>query len=90
MNANELDNRFAYHAPPDEARREAHGRVRGLCRALAGDLDALLPESREKFAAVERLEEVMFWANAAIARQEVSDGEDLAGQESPDGGGTTP
>jgi hypothetical protein len=64
----DLDNRFRYHAPTTEARREAHDFVRGATGNLAYELDARLPDGREKSVAITKLEEVMFWANAALAR----------------------
>lgn len=69
MLAPDLDNRFAYHPPKDDATREAHERVRTLCRALAEELNRMLPEGREKSLAVTHLEEVAMWSNAAIARR---------------------
>lgn len=64
----DLDNRFRYHAPRTEARREAHDFVRGATGNLAFELDDRLPDGREKALAITKLEEVMFWANAALAR----------------------
>ncbi|HEY2763390.1 MAG TPA: hypothetical protein VGJ13_05170 [Pseudonocardiaceae bacterium] len=75
MGIPDLDNRFSYHAPLTEGRRHAHETVRQECRDLAGLLDGLLPDGREKSTAITNLEQVMFWANAALARQ-------------PDAGGT--
>ena len=64
----ELENRFAYHPPLTDKRRQAHDDVRGLCLAMAERLNRLLPDGREKSVAVTNLEQVMFWSNAALAR----------------------
>lgn len=62
-----LDNRFTFH-PATPTTGPHHDTVRGRCLKLAHELDALLPESREKSLAITKLEEVMMWSNAAIAR----------------------
>jgi hypothetical protein len=66
----DIDNRFRFHSPNTEERRDAHEWVRGACGNLAFELDDRLPAGREKELALTKLEEVMFWANAAIARQD--------------------
>ena len=67
MADSELDKRFNYHAPTgDKVGR--HGSIRGECLALAYTLTALVPPGRELAVALTKLEEVMFWANAGIAR----------------------
>lgn len=70
MQASDLGHRFEYHPPregTDDAER--HGNVREACHLLAIRLDDLCgPDSREKSLAITHLEESMFWANAAIAR----------------------
>jgi hypothetical protein len=63
----DLDKRFDYHAP-DEERAHLHEVVRGLVKDTAERLNTLVPDSREKALVMTHLEEVMFWANAAIAR----------------------
>jgi len=68
MDAAELDHRFAYHPPPNETIGELHASVRGICRDVAAGLNHLLPDGSEKALAITNLEQVMFWANAAIAR----------------------
>lgn len=67
MDSADLENRFRFH-PADDARKLAHEDVRTLCGKLADDLNRLVPDGREKALAVTNLEQVMFWANAAIAR----------------------
>jgi hypothetical protein len=64
----DLNNRFTYHPPNSEDKQRAHEDVRGMCLALAHELNDRLPEGREKALAITNLEQVMFWANAAIAR----------------------
>lgn len=65
----DLQNRFGYHPATDENGHGAkHDDVRRWCFLLARDLHNLLPEGREKATTFTKLEEAMFWANAAIAR----------------------
>lgn len=67
MDDKDLDNRFDYHKP-NEVKAGIHENVREECKNLAYFLNDFLPEGREKSLAITKLEEVMFWANAAIAR----------------------
>lgn len=69
MNPAEIFNRFTHHPAATAERRQAHEDLRSVCLELALALDSALPAGAEKQAALFRLEEVMFWANAAIARQ---------------------
>jgi hypothetical protein len=68
MAPEDIERRFTFHAPATEEKREAHGSVRQGCRELAAALNELLPEGDEKLTAIRKLEEVMFWSNAALAR----------------------
>lgn len=65
----EVNNRFSYHSPTP-AKVEDHQDVRELLKNAAHTFDVMLPEGREKSLAITKLEEAMFWANAAIARNE--------------------
>lgn len=69
----ELVNRFRYHRP-NEAKGARHALVRAKCLELATELNSLIPDSREKSIVMTKLEEVMFWANAGIARNVEDEG----------------
>ena len=62
-------NDFGFH-PATDITRPKHELVRRQCRALAAILIDTCPSSRELSLALTHLEEVMFWSNAAIARNE--------------------
>lgn len=70
MNPADIANRFDFHPASTEEKRNEHTSVRQACRRLADDLNDRLPEGREKSLAITHLEEAMFWANAAIARNQ--------------------
>ncbi|WP_456243376.1 Acb2/Tad1 domain-containing protein [Streptomyces lycii] len=65
MTPSDIEHRFAFHA----ATTDAHTSIRQACRRLADQLNEQVPDGREKSLAVTKLEEVMFWANAALARE---------------------
>lgn len=68
MSMDDLVNRFRFHRA-DEKKAELHNIVRTKCFQLATELNEILPEGREKSLAITKLEEVMFWGNAALARE---------------------
>lgn len=69
MTTEDIDNDFTYHAPkPGQAERYAE--IRGGAKILALHLLSDCPQSRELSLAITKLEEAVFWANAAIARNE--------------------
>jgi divalent metal cation (Fe/Co/Zn/Cd) transporter len=60
---------FQYH-PADAAKGVVHEEVRGELENVAHTIIQVCPEGRELSLALTKLEEAMFWANAAIARRE--------------------
>lgn len=71
MKQGEIDHRFAFHAAPDEEKRNAHTSVRSAMEGAAQVLEHLHPhDCREKSLAITHLEEAMFWGNAALARHD--------------------
>lgn len=68
MSPDDLKSRFTFHPPSTEQKRRNHEYIRDECHALATTINETVPDGREKSLAITHLEEVMFWANAAIAR----------------------
>lgn len=64
-----LIERFRHHPPRTDGRVREHETVRAKLVDVALTLDKLLPDGREKELALTRVEEAMFWGNAAVARQ---------------------
>jgi hypothetical protein len=67
----DLEVRFTYH-PPKTGQPEKYEKIRSQALKLAELLCDLCPECRERSLAITKLEEVVFWSNAAIARDRVS------------------
>lgn len=65
----ELKIRFTYHQPK-ATQNERYVIIRDQALQYAKLLSDLCPESRELSLALTKLEEVTFFANAAIARRE--------------------
>lgn len=62
-----LANRFTYH-PPKPGQADKYTCLRGAAYDLAKLVERLTPASREQAIALTKIEEAVFWANAAIAR----------------------
>lgn len=66
----ELDKRFGYHKPRDQGVSNLHDIARYQSKMLATMLNEVVPSGREHSLVMTHLEEVMFWANAGIAREQ--------------------
>lgn len=60
---------FTYHSPKDD-QPERYIILRNSAKELAYEIVHYTPHSREQSLALTKLEEAIFWANAAIARNE--------------------
>ncbi len=64
-----LDKDFVYH-PPKADQPERYVNIREMAKHFAAGIMDMTPVSREQSLALTSLEEAVFWANAAIARNE--------------------
>lgn len=69
MSNERIENNFTYHTPKD-GQPAKYFQIREKAKELAYLIDELCPDSREKCVAMTELETSVFWANAAIARNE--------------------
>ncbi len=67
--ATRMNNNFVYH-PPKEGQQERYVSLRDKARELGIHIEENTPPSREQSLAMTHLEDAIFWANAAIARNE--------------------
>jgi hypothetical protein len=65
----QIERAFKYHTPKTD-QGERYVLIRAEGKALARTIATLTPMSREQSLALTKLEEAIFWANAAIARGE--------------------
>lgn len=68
-----IDNNHKHHPPQTQERIDAHQQIRRSTAECASELVKVCPIGRELSLALTAMEEVMFWANAAIARSEEGD-----------------
>jgi hypothetical protein len=69
MSLDDLKKRFTYHAPRG-TQPLRYQIIRDTALEFAELLVEDCPDSRERAIALTKLEEVVFWANASIARNE--------------------
>lgn len=68
MDAKDIETRFTYHAPrPEDI--PVYKFFRDQAHIFADKINSMLPDGREKSLAITKLEEVVFWVNAALARK---------------------
>lgn len=65
----QIENNFKYHSPTQD-QSERYVYLRDKAKELAYDIIKNTPPSREQALAITNLEQAIFWANAAIARNE--------------------
>lgn len=63
----QIENNFKYHAP-QPGQPEIYRSIREKAKELAYLIDELSPNSREKSLSMTNLEQAVFWAHAAVAR----------------------
>ena len=65
-----IEGDFTYH-PPNADQGERYVKMRSTAKQLAHVIVDLVPEGRERSLALTKLEEVVMWSNAGIARKQV-------------------
>lgn len=65
----DMINRFSTHHV-DEKYTYAMQTIRNQCLKMSSFIDSYVPKGREQSLAITHLEEVMFWSNAGIARNQ--------------------
>lgn len=65
----QIENNFSYHSPK-EGQPAKYEAIRAKAKELAVLIDEQTPKSREQSLAMTNLEQAVFWANAAIARND--------------------
>jgi hypothetical protein len=66
-----VDRDHTYHQPnPATCQAQRYEHIRAVAKEYAKELLLLCPPSRERSLALTHLDDVVFWANASIARNE--------------------
>lgn len=65
-----IENNFSYHGPKED-QPDRYVSIRDRAKDLAYHIVKNTPPSREQSLALTNLEQAIFWANAAIARNEL-------------------
>lgn len=66
----EIDHNFTHHPPSSPEVGERYAEIRAQLKQSAIFICESTPVSREQSLALTKLEEAMFWANAAVARHD--------------------
>jgi len=74
IDPSDLANRFTYHPPVSDAQARKYTLIRSEAHDLAAFINKEVPDGREKSLAITHIEEAVFWANAAIARDRSTTG----------------
>lgn len=64
----ELINRFKMHPAVTDEVRMLHTTIRDTCALFTSVIVSMTPQCREQSLAITKIEEAMFWATAAVAR----------------------
>lgn len=63
----DIEKIFSYHAPNEE-KTDQYKKLRRKANEFAIMINSFCPDGREKREAFKKLEEVIMWSNASIAR----------------------
>lgn len=68
----DLDNKFRFHPATTASRIDDHSYVRNRCKELAQEMaySPSVPHCDELLLGIAKIEEAMFWFNAAVARHD--------------------
>ncbi len=67
MKKEEIDNIFTYH-PPQPEEIVTYTTLREMGKTVATTINNICPDSIEKTKSIQKIEEAIMWANAAVAR----------------------